>query len=205
VRVAIKALHVVDIINVQQFGEMRFYTEKDIVIAVGIGNLSQNRKIDYRGWGKIHSLLQDTATLTDNFGNEYKFRSFPVTTKPFHNFGGELGLVPQVESSSIHPGVMLVDLLVFEEPLENIDYLRLQLAASNFQGDGHLRFQIPRSMIRWRGANDEPPPKKEPPPTELPPELRPKQPQRPRLPGELPPVPLPGDKGNGPWLPRPGG
>ena len=77
--------------------------------------------------------------LTDNFKNTYKRV----------NFGLLAEVKGQIKSESIYPGKTVNDLLVFEVPLKNVQYLRLELPAENIGGSGKLRFQIPQSKIRW--------------------------------------------------------
>lgn len=39
------------------------------------------------------------------------------------------------------------DVLVFETPIDTVEYLRLELPAQNFGGTGMLRLEIPKQMI----------------------------------------------------------
>ena len=57
-------------------------------------------------------------------------------------------IIGQVQSESVYPGKSIDDLLVFELPVEKAKYLRLELPASAFHGEGKLRIQIPADMIQ---------------------------------------------------------
>jgi len=84
------------------------------------------------------SFGRDFATLKDNFENSYKRINFGFSTQP-------VGGIERVES--IYPDKVATDLLVFEIPLDTVEYLRLELPAKNFGGSGMLRIQIPKEMI----------------------------------------------------------
>jgi hypothetical protein len=59
-----------------------------------------------------------------------------------------VAIAGQVRSAvSLDPGKSLEDLLVFEPPLNEIRFLRLELPAAAFGDTGSLRFQIPMGMI----------------------------------------------------------
>jgi hypothetical protein len=111
--------------------------EKRLLIQVRIENIGKTRKINYTGWG-LGLLNPNAATLKDNFDNTYK-RVMP-------EFGSTI--VGQVsETTSIYPSKYLDDLLVFEAPVENMQFLRLVLPAAALGGEGEFYLQIPRKMI----------------------------------------------------------
>jgi len=122
------------------FGDGESSSEDDLLaIHLEIINRSQNKKIEYRSWlGRDIAFSRDYATLQDNFGNTYKRISFGFGTK----------IVGHTESESIYPGKSLGDVLVFELPIDTAEYLRLELPAKNFGGEGMLRLQIPADMIQ---------------------------------------------------------
>jgi len=72
----------------------------------------------------------------DDFGNTYKRGRFVG--------GAPLG---QLTTESIYPNKTIQDLLVFEPPIDTIEYLRLELPASAFGEKGTLRFEIPKEWI----------------------------------------------------------
>ena len=81
---------------------------------------------------------RSAATLTDNFGNTYKPVRFDLGTQ----VSGQISA-----ATSVYPGKEVEDLLVFEPPVDNVQFLRLQLPAAAFGGSGELRLQIPKGMI----------------------------------------------------------
>lgn len=117
-------------------------SSKDNLLMVKLELLNTNptKKVDYHTWsGKDISFDRDFATLKDNFDNTYKRISFGLGSYP-------VGAVER--SESIYPNKSVTDVLVFEVPLDTIEYLRLELPAENFGGTGMLRFQIPKAMIQ---------------------------------------------------------
>lgn len=115
-------------------------SENDLLmITLEISNLSQTAKLNYRGWtGSDFGIGRDYGTLVDNFENTYKRITFGI----FHRPKG------QVESESVYPGKTITDLLVFEQPIDKADCVKLELPAENFGGTGMLRIRIPISMVK---------------------------------------------------------
>ncbi len=114
---------------------------KDALLMVNLEltNTSPTKKMEYSTWsGKDISFDRDYATLEDNFGNTYTRVGFGLGTHP-------VGAIPRRES--IYPSKSVNDMLVFELPIDAIEYLQLELPAKNFGGTGMLRLQIPREMI----------------------------------------------------------
>jgi hypothetical protein len=137
--------------------------QKYLGIQIYVGNASRTKKMDYRGWSgavkptDINDALKGlgreggsglsdlmavggkyAATVTDNFGNTYK-RFTPT-------LGEEIpGQVSTV--TSIYPEKTMEDLLVFELPLDNVEYLHLELPAGACGMTGKVYLQIPKSMI----------------------------------------------------------
>jgi hypothetical protein len=117
-------------------------SSKDNLLMVKLELLNTNptKKVDYHSWsGKDISFDRDFATLKDNFDNSYKRISFGLGSYP-------VGAVER--SESIYPNKSVTDVLVFEVPLDTMEYLRLELPAKNFGGTGMLRLQIPKAMIQ---------------------------------------------------------
>ena len=97
--------------------EMATSKEPLLSVALRATNLSTTKKIDYHTWaGRQFSISNDKANLTDNFGNHYKAVTF--------GFDPPVG---RTESASVYPGKPVDDVLVFEAPLENVEYLNLEL------------------------------------------------------------------------------
>jgi hypothetical protein len=113
--------------------------DRELMVHVWVKNVSATRKIDFQGWNRSLSARQHRALLTDNFGNTYKRVDFGLGTSVL---GAE-------EEASIHPGKHVTAVLVFEAPLQNTTYLRLELDPSAFGDRGSpVRFHIPGSMIQ---------------------------------------------------------
>lgn len=110
-----------------------------LMVNLELTNINATKKMDYSAWsGKDISFSRDYATLVDNFGNSYKRINFGFSTNP-------VGAVER--SESIYPNKTVNDVLVFEMPIDTIEYLRLELPAKNFGGTGMLRLEIPKQMI----------------------------------------------------------
>lgn len=111
-----------------------------LAIEVLIGNAGPNKKVEYHTFmGRGFSIGRDYASLRDNFGNIYKRIDFGIS-KP----------IGSNESESIYPNKSITDVLVFEVPIDTVEYLNLELPAQSFGGTGMLRFRIPASMIQKR-------------------------------------------------------
>ena len=121
------------------FGEDSTSKDDLLMVTLALVNKNPTKKVTYHSWsGRDISFERDYATLEDNFGNIYKRISFGFGSTP-------VGAVER--SESIYPNKLVTDVLVFEAPLETIEYLRLELPAKNFGGTGMLRLQIPKDMI----------------------------------------------------------
>lgn len=93
-------------------------SEDDLLqVAIEIHNLSDSKKVDYRGWGSKYGFNFLAASLEDELGNSYKRINFGIAT-----------VVGQVTSSeSIYPGKSIRDVLVFEVPISKAKFLTLRL------------------------------------------------------------------------------
>jgi hypothetical protein len=83
------------------------------------------------------------VTLRDPSGKAYPRKTFP---------GAEVA--GQVHRASIYPGQFKDDLLVFEPPPADVEYLRLELPAANAGAAGLFRLTIPKSIIRRPGQGE---------------------------------------------------
>lgn len=122
------------------FGDTRRSEDELLQIKLKIANISRNKKIDFDTWrGADFSFGRDFAALTDDNDNVYKRVSLGTSSRPI---GG-------VTNESIYPGKSITDVLIFEQPIKAIKWLHLELPAKNFEGEGMIRFEIPRNMIKW--------------------------------------------------------
>jgi len=94
------------------------------------------RRFPYRSWGSGGG-----ATLRDESGHEYGLKT-PVN---FHQMRieGQIDGTATIENDPVH------DLLVFEPPRPAAERFRLRLSTSALGAKGELRFEIPRSEIRF--------------------------------------------------------
>jgi hypothetical protein len=143
-------------------GEETVSPTKQLTIQVFVDNTNSTRKIDFLGWSGaatsavgLADLLgtgrtkgngtesplapeRNAATLTDNFKNPYK----RLTLELGAQVPGQI-----TTPTSVYPGKRVEDLLVFEPPVDKVQFLRLELPATAFGGTGSLRLQIPKEMI----------------------------------------------------------
>jgi len=112
-----------------------------LTIYIELTNTSKSRKIQYTSWmSQQASLLDIDAELTDNFENDYRKVRFGFSSS-----------VKDISTeSSIYPGKRIKDAIVFELPVEGIEFLRLKLSAKGIGEDGEFRFQIPSDIIRTK-------------------------------------------------------
>jgi hypothetical protein len=131
--------------------------EKKLRVRVAIENVSMNQIVAVPGWngggalpdgvgdllkgselGGQLSAATATAVLTDNIGNNYP--QVPALRLP----AAQADLNP---NPAVRPGQKIEKLIVFDHPLDSVEYLRLELPSSGFSGAEPLRFQIPKSML----------------------------------------------------------
>jgi hypothetical protein len=96
-------------------------------VQLSLSNLMAEEYIAYAGWGPGKT----AAVLRDDTGKQYKVQPAPT--------GGRLLVIEPQDS--------LGDTLLFEPPTEPVEYLRLELPAAAVNGEGVLRFEIPKEMI----------------------------------------------------------
>jgi hypothetical protein len=120
--------------------ESRRSEEKLLQIQLSIENLSSTKIANVTGWS-YHPFLGHgrEAELVDNFGNTYRLSRFSeFDMRP----DGQIAV-----TADIYPGKSTSDVVVFNPPVEGIQYLRLSLPADKFGSYGRIGFQIPASMI----------------------------------------------------------
>ena len=107
-----------------------------LTMTVNVKNLSSTKKIDFTTWRlKASNVSKDYASLSDSSGNSYKQI---VLGSVLQDTGDE---------ASIYPGESFDDLIMFQVPVDNIQWLHIELPAANFGGWGTLRFEIPPNKI----------------------------------------------------------
>lgn len=103
-----------------------------IQIELSVENVSTTKKVDFAGWsGSKFDFDGSAASLTDNNQNKYK-----------------LIIDGAASGNAIYPRQAASDTLKFETPVDNIQWLHLELPAKNFGGSGMLRFEFSIDKIR---------------------------------------------------------
>lgn len=113
-----------------------------LAIFLRLKNTSTTRIYNYRSWADGGWLASDrTATLRDTYENRY------------NRMGGILALpVGYTGQARMNPGAIVTDVLLFAEPLRNIEGLILTLPTAAFEQveKGSFEVYIPASMVVWR-------------------------------------------------------
>jgi hypothetical protein len=113
--------------------------ERCLVIGLRITNAGIARKIGYTTWGEP-TQSQERPVLRDNHGKNYSEKTFPP------------GWVVKGHTAkgSMAPGKWIDDVLVFEPPTPEVDYLRLELPGAAVGTEGRLHVEIPKDVIQFR-------------------------------------------------------
>ncbi len=127
-------------------------------IRVTIENTTEDKIVQVPGWiggggglsGQLGGLLEGselgeqlksataTARAFDNAGNNY------AQMPALRVFGGGALATPE---PAVRPGESVAKEMIFDPPLESIEYLRVELPPEGFSGQEPLRFEIPRDMV----------------------------------------------------------
>lgn len=122
-----------------QAGRRSLSADKHLIVRLRLRNTGATKTINYKDWADKDPLNDEHAgTLEDNFGDSYEQVSFPAGST----------VDGQLKRATIQAGKAAEDVLVFDKPAENVEYLRLELPASAIGGDGKLRLRIPAEAIR---------------------------------------------------------
>ncbi len=104
-------------------GKSQQRSDKNLLqIQIWIENLSDSKKLEYKGWGDDNLSGSKKATLKDDLGNVYKQVTFGLMHRP----------VGQKSKESLYPGSSIQDILVFELPVEKAQMMHLILPKSNY-------------------------------------------------------------------------
>lgn len=109
-------------------------SEDRLMVTVLVKNTSESSKIDYSSWN-----YDSKGGVKDNFQNVYASAESPMfaTRKPAGN----------VIKQTLYPGESVSDVLVFERPVDGVEFLDVQLSAVHVGGRGVLKIRCPASMI----------------------------------------------------------
>lgn len=115
-------------------------TDEQMMITIKIENTSQTKKINYRTFDPDFSIGDDMAVARDNHDNIYKRVDFG-TAKP----------AGKNEDVSIYPGKSIEDVLVFEVPIDGVEFVKLDLPGRPVGESGEISFWIlPSEIVRSR-------------------------------------------------------
>jgi hypothetical protein len=109
-----------------------------LIISIGVANHSDTKKLNYRSWHPEVVTGGDVAILRDEFGNTYKGLRFGVGVEP----------IGRVKSASVYPGQSIVDVLVFELPIDKAKQLDLELPGENIGVSEVIRFRLDARKLR---------------------------------------------------------
>ena len=101
-------------------------TEQHLHILVCVSNISDNLKSELDSWGN------GDARLTDNSGNNYGWIDFGDNRPEYLK-----------SHFTIYPHQVVMDNLVFQQPILNSKWFHLELMGHNYGGMGELRFEVP--------------------------------------------------------------
>ena len=110
--------------------------EGSLVIRLRISNASADRLVEYRSWSAAG---ENVPRLQDDKGKPYPLRDF-----------GQDQVVGQVRHSLLPMAKWVDDVLVFEPPPANIEWLRLELPGAGVGLEGQFRLEIPRRLIAFQ-------------------------------------------------------
>ena len=159
INVVVRRVHIGEVVINDALGQRQITRENFLTITLAVANMEPNKKIDFRSWN-------GTANLSDNNGNNYKrinvTPDMGITPNMNDGTAGRMkldgvpvisitpnmeGRIANVGPVSIYPQKKQLDAIVFEPPVENTQWLHLELPADNFGGSGKLRFEIPIGKI----------------------------------------------------------
>jgi hypothetical protein len=125
----------IDDVKMMLRGEKAGVAEDVLVIQYEVENIADKGVISFFGWGAQNAKPgEPVAVLTDNNGRLYRRLLLEAVDG-------------QVEAKLLDPGKRTSDRLLFASPDEKAEFFRVELPAKNFNGEGTVRLQIPKSMI----------------------------------------------------------
>jgi hypothetical protein len=127
-----------------KFGLTHTYNERPhFHIFLRVFNDDEGKVLDYRGFYR-----RFTPRLSDDFGNIYALHDIPHEFNLFASRRGQRGMGGWApDGYKIHPKKAITDTLIFEEPIDRAESLKLELPAEPLGGSGQAGFVIPRAFI----------------------------------------------------------
>ena len=111
--------------------------KKYLFIEFRLSNVGVNQTVEYASWGEVRPGAKGEPILRDNRGKAYPLKVMAE---------GE-SVTGHVERAIIGPWKAITDVLVFEPPPNNVEYLRLELPCSAFGASDKFQVEIPRRMM----------------------------------------------------------
>jgi DNA-directed RNA polymerase subunit RPC12/RpoP len=106
------------------------------LVFLTVANTHETKQFRFAPWWTVKNKLR----LTDNFGNQYLYKTIP-------SYGYRE--LEQDRSVNLNAGRSYEDLLVFEEPAANAQFLTLELPGENVGRGGPIRFRITKPVAGW--------------------------------------------------------
>ncbi|MDY0168349.1 MAG: DUF4339 domain-containing protein [Thermoguttaceae bacterium] len=116
-------------------GQSKLPKEDLLIVTLELTNTDPAKKVVHSGWAGRAAAAHEVS-LVDNHGNPYKSKSFTGAM-----------IDGQQSDTSLYADEPVLDVLVFERPVDAAKHLRLTLPASAVNHEGMLRFEIPKNMI----------------------------------------------------------
>jgi len=117
----------------------RLSPETLLLIRLRLTHAGKKGELRYRSWGLAETAAAThLATLTEANGQKLRMRKFTPTAR----------LKDQIPSAMLAPGETIDDVIVFEEPPEDVKLLRLSLPGAAYGAKGAIRFEIPGPIER---------------------------------------------------------
>ena len=129
--VGILSMKVAPVKYINFYGKEITSSDSRLQILLRIKNNSPTRKLSYNTW-RTEFISTGDASLKDNLGNKYKEVGISMA-KPVHG----------IERESIYPGKSIVDILLFEAPIEVARTMTLQLKGTNIKQKHPFKFTFP--------------------------------------------------------------
>ena len=127
-------------------------------IRVSIENTTEDKIVQVPGWiGGGSGLTGQLGGLLEGSELGQQLKSATATARAFDNAGNNYAQMPAIRvfgggalatpEPAVRPGEAVAKEMIFDPPLESIEYLRVELPPEGFSGSDSLRFEIPRDMI----------------------------------------------------------
>jgi hypothetical protein len=137
VRIQLTAVSVAPVEMYKVQSKPKFSEQKYLLVRLRTFNVGAGRQLPYETWNAAGRGPQP-LTLTDNLGKSYALKSADPDWK----------MTEQPHRDPVAPGRFTDELLVFEAPPADVEFLHLELPASACGGHDTYRLAIPRAMIK---------------------------------------------------------